>query len=167
MVGQQPGIFAGPLLVAIKLVTAVRLAAELSKKFERPVVPVFWNHSEDHDLQEANTFSLLEGADLIRSRIPFAGEGRPLDRIEWDEAALESARFLAQQLRITQAWLPEQGQTIGRSFSLQLLKLLPRFAVVHAEPYLFRPLLADFHRDAVVHSLVLHQVIQQQTEVLR
>lgn len=53
--GQQPGLFGGPLYSIHKAATAVRLARELSASPDAPnVIPVFWNHSDDHDLDEVN-----------------------------------------------------------------------------------------------------------------
>src|SRR5579862_1327662 len=51
--GQQVGIFSGPSYTIYKVLTALRLAAELSAA-GTPAVPVFWLASEDHDLDEVN-----------------------------------------------------------------------------------------------------------------
>ncbi len=58
--GQQTGLFGGPLFTLYKAVTAVRLAARLRETLKRPVVPVFWMVSEDHDLAEADHIHLLD-----------------------------------------------------------------------------------------------------------
>lgn len=52
--GQQPGLFGGPLYGIHKALTAVRLAGALEERLGRPVVPVFWVASDDHDWAEAN-----------------------------------------------------------------------------------------------------------------
>ena len=53
--GQQPGLFGGPLYTVHKAATAVRLARELNALDSGPrVVPIFWNHTDDHDLDEVN-----------------------------------------------------------------------------------------------------------------
>jgi len=53
--GQQPGLFGGPLYTVHKAATAVRLAHELNALDSGPrVVPIFWNHTDDHDLDEVN-----------------------------------------------------------------------------------------------------------------
>jgi bacillithiol biosynthesis cysteine-adding enzyme BshC len=52
--GQQPGLFSGPLYSVYKAVTALRLANDLEERLGKPVLPVFWVGSEDHDWQEAN-----------------------------------------------------------------------------------------------------------------
>jgi len=50
--GQQVGLFLGPLYTLYKAATAVRLARTLEAETGRPVVPIFWLQTEDHDLPE-------------------------------------------------------------------------------------------------------------------
>jgi bacillithiol synthase len=50
--GQQVGLFLGPLYTLYKAASAVRLARALHAETGRPVVPVFWLQTEDHDLAE-------------------------------------------------------------------------------------------------------------------
>jgi bacillithiol biosynthesis cysteine-adding enzyme BshC len=50
--GQQMGLFLGPLFTLYKAATAIRLARTLGAESGRPVVPVFWLQTEDHDLAE-------------------------------------------------------------------------------------------------------------------
>ena len=78
--GQQPGLFGGPLYTAHKAATAVRLARELSALPGAPrVVPVFWNHSDDHDLDEANrAFLVNANQDLQRLRLDIERTGEAL-----------------------------------------------------------------------------------------
>lgn len=52
--GQQPGLFGGPLYSVYKGLTAIQLARTLEAELGRPVLPVFWVASEDHDWAEAN-----------------------------------------------------------------------------------------------------------------
>jgi bacillithiol biosynthesis cysteine-adding enzyme BshC len=49
--GHQLCLFTGPLYVPFKILNVVRLAREMSTA-ERPVVPVFWMATEDHDRPE-------------------------------------------------------------------------------------------------------------------
>jgi bacillithiol biosynthesis cysteine-adding enzyme BshC len=51
--GQQPGLFGGPMYVVHKALGARALAAELERRWQRPVVPVFWLAGDDHDWDEA------------------------------------------------------------------------------------------------------------------
>jgi bacillithiol biosynthesis cysteine-adding enzyme BshC len=50
--GQQMGLFLGPLFTLYKAATAIRLARALAAESGRPVVPIFWLQTEDHDLPE-------------------------------------------------------------------------------------------------------------------
>ncbi|MBS1522459.1 MAG: bacillithiol biosynthesis cysteine-adding enzyme BshC [Bacteroidetes bacterium] len=53
--GHQLNIFAGPLYFIYKIVTAIKLANQLKKRFpDKDFVPVYWMASEDHDFAEIN-----------------------------------------------------------------------------------------------------------------
>ncbi len=69
--GQQPGLFGGPMYSIHKALTAVRLAEALEAALERPVLPVFWVASEDHDWAEANHVDVI-GVDNALHRIELA-----------------------------------------------------------------------------------------------
>lgn len=57
--GQQPALFGGPLYSVYKALTAIRLAQALETRLGRPVLPLFWVASEDHDWEEANHTSII------------------------------------------------------------------------------------------------------------
>ncbi|GAH14240.1 unnamed protein product, partial [marine sediment metagenome] len=56
--GQQPGIFTGPLYTIYKALSAIIVANNHSDK-NHPLVPIFWNASEDHDLSEVDHIYLM------------------------------------------------------------------------------------------------------------
>ena len=62
--GQQAGIFTGALYTVYKAISTLKLAAGLEKTLGRPVVPVFWIASEDHDFQEIRATHYLTGGKL-------------------------------------------------------------------------------------------------------
>ena len=67
--GQQTGLFGGPLFTLYKALTAVVLASRLEGALCRPVVPVFWMASEDHDVAEADHVYLADrGGNLAQVR---------------------------------------------------------------------------------------------------
>jgi bacillithiol synthase len=58
--GHQLNLFTGPLYFIYKIVTAIQLAQELSKKYpDYNFVPVYWMASEDHDFAEINHIHLF------------------------------------------------------------------------------------------------------------
>ncbi|MFP6583414.1 MAG: bacillithiol biosynthesis cysteine-adding enzyme BshC [Candidatus Hydrogenedentota bacterium] len=82
--GQQPAIFAGPLYSVYKAITCIKLAEELSKKTNTPVVPVYWVGSEDHDFDEAATVyfpTRKHTTDKVTLECPPEHIGRSLHRI--------------------------------------------------------------------------------------
>lgn len=64
--GQQPGLFGGPLYGLYKALAAVRLAEDLGRLLDKPVMPLFWIASDDHDWEEAGRAYALDGANRLR-----------------------------------------------------------------------------------------------------
>lgn len=64
--GQQAGIFGGPLYTLYKALTTCRLAQYWSQRLARPVVPVFYVVSEDHDFAEVQGAGFLDAAHQLR-----------------------------------------------------------------------------------------------------
>lgn len=88
--GQQPGLFTGPLYGLYKALTAVRLAEHLEGVLGRPVAPLFWVASEDHDWAETDhTYVVDVENDLRRLQLPDRdGAGsQPLHRLPIRDAA--------------------------------------------------------------------------------
>ena len=77
--GQQPALFGGPLYCLVKALGAVRLAERLETELGRPVIPVYWMASEDHDWAEADHVSITSPKnELVEIRLPRPpGEGNP------------------------------------------------------------------------------------------
>jgi len=58
--GHQLNIVTGPLYFIYKIITTIKLAQELARKYPSyTFVPVFWMASEDHDFEEINHFHLF------------------------------------------------------------------------------------------------------------
>jgi bacillithiol biosynthesis cysteine-adding enzyme BshC len=69
--GQQAGLLTGPLLTLYKAITVLRVAAEQQARLGRPVIPVFWVASEDHDFAEVNQVRAVDAAARpVRLRLP-------------------------------------------------------------------------------------------------
>ncbi len=73
--GQQVGLFGGPVFAVYKALTAVKFAAEMTRR-GTPAVPVFWLATEDHDLAEVDhawVFSPAGGPAKLRAATEGAG----------------------------------------------------------------------------------------------
>ncbi len=68
--GQQPCLLTGPLYTVLKAATAIGLARDLAEASGRPVRPLFWVASEDHDILEVNRVT-INGRKLV---CPYRGE---------------------------------------------------------------------------------------------
>jgi len=67
--GQQAGIFTGALYTVYKAITTLKLAKNLEAEIGRPVVPVFWIASEDHDFHEIKVAHYITGGRLKKVEI--------------------------------------------------------------------------------------------------
>ncbi|QDU70124.1 bacillithiol biosynthesis protein BshC [Engelhardtia mirabilis] len=126
--GQQPGFLGGPLLNLYKALHTVRLAAALEQQWSRPVVPLFWCHSDDHDLAEMGHAHVLNPhLDIARIGLPGMGSGRrsigtlALDREAHRlPALLEHLRQLLPpgegREPLLEAFFPRHGETLATAF---------------------------------------------------
>lgn len=96
--GQQPALFGGPLYSLYKALTATRLAEQLEELLARPVMPVFWVASDDHDWAEANQTHVVNTSnELVRISLGSAPsrQPRPLGRTRLGGAVAETLDRLA------------------------------------------------------------------------
>ncbi len=143
--GQQTGLFGGPLYTLYKALTTVVLAARLRRELGRPVIPVFWMASEDHDVAEADHIHLLDRSGTLvtlrhTSWMPPIGFipanlrlgpaiQKTLERV-WE--LLPSTEF-APALRevLGQAFAPER--TLAQAFAYWMVHLLGESGLVLAD----------------------------------
>ncbi|RMH56932.1 MAG: bacillithiol biosynthesis cysteine-adding enzyme BshC [Deinococcus-Thermus bacterium] len=78
--GQQAGLLTGPAYTFYKAHTALRLAAQ-HHRLERPVVPVFWVASQDHDVAEISRVDLLDFEERVHHLTLNLPPARPAGRI--------------------------------------------------------------------------------------
>ncbi|MBM4184897.1 MAG: bacillithiol biosynthesis cysteine-adding enzyme BshC [Gemmatimonadetes bacterium] len=139
--GQQPGLFGGPLYNVSKGLTCVRLARALEERIGKPVLPVFWVSSEDHDWEEASQASLVGVGNQVHTltvprpagavtssihRLPLGPESADVVRAFVE--LLPKTDFSAEYVQLlTDAFRP--GATIGDGFHATMQKLLGRFGL--------------------------------------
>jgi bacillithiol biosynthesis cysteine-adding enzyme BshC len=152
--GQQPGLVGGPLYTLYKAMQACRLSHELSNKWGQPVVPVFWNHADDHDWAEVHhAWVLNSNHDLQKLGLAGAGSSRmPIGKVLLTE---EHHQLQSMSAGLRQAFgdskhvewalellLPRPGETLARALTRGLTALLGTHGLVVLEPDWIRPALS-------------------------
>jgi bacillithiol biosynthesis cysteine-adding enzyme BshC len=74
--GQQAGLLTGPIYVIHKAITILKLAETMQQELGRPIVPVFWIASEDHDFAEVNHTYVRSGKDAVPIHLPWEPKKR-------------------------------------------------------------------------------------------
>ena len=147
--GQQPGLFGGPLYSLHKVATAVRLARELNERVAetggppRRILPLFWNHTDDHDLDEVNrAFLLNQNLDLQRVRLDIDRTGESIRDIPVGRA-MESALAAAKDLlpasefreQVLEAFRPRHpDESFGAGMARLLFELFGESGLLILEP---------------------------------
>ncbi len=99
--GQQPGLFTGPLYCLYKALSAAQLAEALGRALHRPVLPLFWIASEDHDWAEVDHTHILDVENTLRTfrlPAPTGGPNPPLHRVRFGDGVLEVVDQFVQTL---------------------------------------------------------------------
>ncbi len=142
--GQQPALMGGPLFTFHKVATAIRLCREINAEPEGPrVVPVFWNHSDDHDLDEANRLFLVNQQqevqrfrlDLNRTNEPLRaiGAGREMDKLLAEiDSLLPQSEHRDWVMSLCKPRHPDE--TIGDQMARILFAAFGRFGLCIIEP---------------------------------
>ena len=142
--GQQPGLFGGPLYSLYKGLTAVRLAERLEALLKRPVLPIFWVASEDHDWDEADHTYLIDTSnELVRLQIEDPVQGkRSLHRIVLEKELEKAVSQAVQVFPTTDFSTPyidllqdcyNSGSTLADGFHGLLGRLLEPLGVLFAD----------------------------------
>jgi bacillithiol synthase len=144
--GQQAGLFGGPLYTLYKALTTCRLAEHWSERLGRPVVPVFYVVSEDHDFAEVQSAGYLDSGHQLRhlrydppqfaERIP-VGQVRLADNIETLLAELAGSvpdGEFKPDLLTQLAGSYQSGQYFAEAFSRWYAQLLSHWGMVFLDP---------------------------------
>lgn len=96
--GQQPGLLTGPMYSVLKAITAIRMADELSRSFNRPVLAAYWIAGEDHDIEEVNHAQI--GSQVMRCQHEEQGPGPrpPVGRLSLEPWREELWAFVERSL---------------------------------------------------------------------
>jgi bacillithiol biosynthesis cysteine-adding enzyme BshC len=142
LTGQQCGLFTGPLYTIYKAISAVSMAMSLTRR-GHPAVAVFWAATEDHDIDEVSTASVIGSAGLLQTVTVSSGEtfaGMPVGRVSLGEqvaAAVENLVGAVSGLDELAGFLDatwHADTAFGEAFARTLARLLGRFGLVVADP---------------------------------
>lgn len=171
--GQQPGLMGGPLFTVHKVATAIRLCRAINALPDGPrVVPLYWNHSDDHDLDEANRLFLVNQSqevqrfrlELERNSEPLRsiGVGRELERVMQElDPLLPQSEHRDWTLATCRPRHPDE--TLGDQQARILFELFGRHGLLMIEPRdlppeAFDPLLRWWGKSADVRAHVQQTV---------
>lgn len=91
--GQQVNLLAGPMLIIYKAITIIRMAKQAEKALNRPVVPVFWLASEDHDWDEVNQLVLQNASHQpVKIQSELKAEGKTVRDMDVEQAVWQNIR---------------------------------------------------------------------------
>lgn len=140
--GQQPGYLGGPLFTFWKAAHAVALARAVERDSGIPCVPLFWNHSDDHDLDETRGIALPDAEGAVRRFALDLGRGRPfladvLVPASADEVNARVAECLPggpDRDRVLSLAFPRPGERFAASTTRLLLGCFGESGLVVFEP---------------------------------
>ncbi|WP_407307383.1 bacillithiol biosynthesis cysteine-adding enzyme BshC [Desulfosporosinus sp. SB140] len=165
--GQQAGILTGPLYTLYKAITTICLAKEQRKKLGRPVVPIFWIASEDHDwLEIQKTYFLNSEGKPFPCALPGDGGGKSVgpqpvpswEIIEEQLLELPDSEFKAYVLKHCRRFL-DQAENLTQWFALTLQWLLKKWGLIFFDPMLpeFKQLAAPMYEQI----LKMHEDVRE------
>lgn len=165
--GQQAGLLGGPVYVAYKILSTIRLARRLSRELGVHVAPVFWLASEDHDFGEINHAQYLRAdGEIGRVSFDWHEKGRPIADLPITQGVLRAldeywqdgaAGPFAEETR--QLFTPEAERFCDWQASLWL-RLFAQDGLIVVEPHVLRPLAGDLFRTLIEEQGAIQERLQ-------
>lgn len=177
--GQQMGLFLGPLYTVYKAATAIKVARAMAEESGRPVVPIFWLQTEDHDLPEiASCFVPGTNGSPLELSVPCSHEDRrsvahrtlPIEVT----GCLDMLRDQIQRLPHGPAHWEKvarhyrEGTTYSRAFTGLLAELFADEGLVFVDPRdpELAVLAAPLHKKALSEAAQLSRVLLERVRAL-
>lgn len=177
--GQQPGLFTGPLYTIYKAITAVKFARILQERYDRPIVPVFWIATEDHDYAEVDHCKLLnQKNNLVTINLSYdtsyqnrAVGNFPIDDpsvLEVLKASLPETDFTADIVELLGSTRGESAN-LGEWFARIMIRLFDCHGLVLIDPNLpaIRSLGAPLIENAIEDPLTPSRLVNEAGERLQ
>ena len=152
--GQQPGLLGGPLLSLHKAASAVARARAIEGTTGRPVVPVFWVASEDHDVAEIDRAVVIDATGAPRAlSLGLAPDRRSVADARLEPSAIarvlaELAAALPSTERAAEALAlvrPAPDTDLGRWFASVVARVLGDSGLVFVEPHHLSPFAGEVY----------------------
>ena len=144
--GQQAGLFGGPLYTVFKAMTLLGWAEKLQTILNRPVIPIFWIASDDHDFEEVRWTSFPDLENQVQ-RLTLSVDGlperMPVSRITLGERikdvlnAMSASQLKTEFTPLVEAALAQDyapAHTMSESFGRWLARLLGPLGLVMFDP---------------------------------
>lgn len=168
--GQQAGLLSGPLYTIHKAVTIINWTRKLQVMLKRPVVPVFWIASDDHDFEEIRWTALPNAQNHVQRLsldIPGLTPRTPASQIKLGEGICGVLSQLW-DAQITTEFTPAirealeayyaPSNTISDAFGRLMARLFGRFGMVMFDP-------SDAEAKALCAPLFAEEIKGQQSTV--
>jgi len=184
--GQQLGVLGGPLYTLYKIITAIRLANQLSERYDEfKFVPVFWLEGDDHDFNEVRSIKLLDSENQItaigyKEEIDDDDAKQSVGSIKFDDslndflnnfdANLRDSDF-KQELTNKIRECYSTGKSFKQSFSEMIFWLFDEYGLVIFDPQdsnikkLLKPVFTKEVNDFSLHTQKLIQTSAQLEEL--
>ena len=177
--GQQLGILGGPLYTLAKILTAIRLANQLTERYdEYKFVPVFWLEGDDHDFNEVRAVNILDNENQIlnigyKEEISDDDAKQSIGNLIFDESLNEFLRKIDLNLRETEfkndlinklKECYQVGKSFKKSFRDLLFFLFDEFGLIIFDPQdtkvksILKPIFKKEINDFKIHTQKLIQV---------
>lgn len=155
--GHQLVLYGGPLFTVYKILSVIRLAEDLSARWaDRPVLPIFWIHTEDHDFEEINHYFLS-----YTDKRTYTGAFRTMVGAHVLTEDIEAVRPAALSAALQQAYLPGRSMRAAfrcfihelfREYGLLILDAADARLKARFEPVAWQDLQQQMARDSVNHT---------------
>ena len=177
--GQQLGILGGPLYTIYKIITAIRLANQLTERYDEfKFVPVFWLEGDDHDFNEVRSINLFDDENQVinigyKEEIDDDDAKQSIGKINFDEAlneffskyesSLRDSDFKNELLtKLKECY--QVGKSFKQSFKDLIYWLFDEYGLVIFDPQdvevksLLKPIFKKEVNDFAIHTQKLIQV---------
>jgi uncharacterized protein YllA (UPF0747 family) len=175
--GQQTGLLGGPLYSLYKGLTAAALAARLEKAWKRPVVPVFWLATEDHDLSEIRSVTIPLGK-KPSLHLSLEDQRLPAGRYSVSETHASGILAFINQFRETEfsaeckemlRTVYAKGAAYGRAFTLLMSRWLGPQGLYFFDPLdaAIQPMVQQFLQSYYAKRQLANRAVQDQDRRLQ